>query len=718
MKLKLALIGLAILGGGLAFASLSGGGSLRAQTSLAPLAALANISVDTTLDTIADDGQCALREAIIAANTDTATGGCAAGSGADTIGFASSLPQPATFTLTLIGADEDSAATGDLDITSVITVEGLGANQIIMDGNDTDRVFDVLSGANLTVSGVTVRNGNPGAAAEGSGIQSAGRLNFSDGVVTLNQGNGITNAGGLAVLANVNVTNNQGYGIYNFKLGALTYTGGEVSANQNGGIYNTVATATLNSISVINNTGAGGIANVGSATSRLTVMNSLIKDNSSSTNGGGIRSDGTQNIADIRNSTISSNQAALAGGGVFNFGIMTLIGNTIENNNARTGGGVHHFGGQISMSNATISGNTVSDNGGGLYNRDSATLVNITLSGNSANGQGTGGNIFNDTASISIRNTIVTGSDTDGNCFNSEGFVSSLGHNLDSGNTCGFTGVGDLTNTNPMLAALQNNGGPTFTLALLAGSPAIDGGTNSSCPNTDQRGYSRPVDGNSDGSPICDIGAYEVAGLPPTPTKTATPTGTATATPSSTNTPTSTSTATSSSTPSESPTPTQTVTATPSSTNTSTSTPSATSSSTPTETPTDFPTRTPVPSSTAGKVTGGGAVQLSDKSGKMTFGFNVKYSSNDSFPSGNLQFVDHVNGLRLHASTFDLLIIDGDHAIITGIGIVNGEVTVNFTLHVYDHGEPGSSDQFIIEIPTLDGYSAGGTLSGGNITIH
>jgi len=83
-----------------------------------------------------------------------------------------------------------------------------------------------------------------------------------------------------------------------------------------------------------------------------------------------------------------------------------------------------------------------------------------------------------------------------------------------------------------------------------------------------------------------------------------------------------------------------------------------------------------------------------------------------------LQFVDHINDLRLNASSFDILSIDGDHAIIMGTGVVNGEVTVDFTLNVYDHGEPGSSDQFFINIPELDGYSAGGTLSGGNIMIH
>ena len=85
--------------------------------------------------------------------------------------------------------------------------------------------------------------------------------------------------------------------------------------------------------------------------------------------------------------------------------------------------------------------------------------------------------------------------------------LSSQGNNLESANTCGLNAAGDKINANPKLGPLQNNGGTTWTHALLAGSPAIDGGTNSGCPATDQRGVSRPIDGDHDGSAVCDIGA-------------------------------------------------------------------------------------------------------------------------------------------------------------------------------------------------------------------
>jgi hypothetical protein len=87
--------------------------------------------------------------------------------------------------------------------------------------------------------------------------------------------------------------------------------------------------------------------------------------------------------------------------------------------------------------------------------------------------------------------------------------ITSNGHNLDSDNTCNLTAVGDLPDTDPRLGPLQDNGGPTLTHTLLFGSPAMDAADNSACPATDQRGFTRPMDGDGDGTPTCDIGAFE-----------------------------------------------------------------------------------------------------------------------------------------------------------------------------------------------------------------
>ncbi len=295
-----------------------------------------------------------------------------------------------------------------------------------------------------------------------------------------------------------------GFGILNQNLAVLKFDGGTVSGNQGGGIANVSSSATLSKLTVSGNTAGGGVRNQGATATHLTLNGSTVVGNTA-TNGGGISNGGVGAVIDIRSTSIAANTASVSGGGVFNNGIMTVSGSTLNGNQARSGGGIDHFGGNLSLTNDTLSGNAASDNGGGLYNRGAAILTNVTFSGNTANGPGTGGNIFNDTAQIALRNTIVANSDGDGNCFNSDGFVTSSGHNLDSGNTCGFVSPGDLTATDPMLGPLHANGGPTLTHALLPDSPAIDHANRLSCPVMDQRGVSRPQGSG------CDIGAFEAA---------------------------------------------------------------------------------------------------------------------------------------------------------------------------------------------------------------
>ncbi|NWG07296.1 MAG: hypothetical protein HXY35_11505 [Chloroflexi bacterium] len=423
-----------------------------------PASAAATIAVTTTTDSLAEDGLCSLREAVISANTDTATGNCPAGNGADVIVFDASLPDPAVFSLTLTGANEDSAATGDLDLTGALHIQGAGTERIVIDGNGTDRVFDIRPGATVTISGVTVRNGNPGSGANGGGV---------------------------------------------------IVTGGTPRA-------------------------------------KLTLLNSVVTGNTAVI-GGGIQNAGNGATAVIQDTQVVSNSAVTSGGGIANSGDLTILNSTLAQNQARSGGGIEHSGFSLKLTNVTVSGNSVSDNGGGLYNRGDAILLNVTFHGNTASGPDTGGNLFNDNASLAVKNSILAASNADGNCFNNEGTMVSQGNNLESGDTCGFHAGGDLINTDPMLGPLQDNGGFTLTHALLAGSPAIDAGTNNGCPSTDQRGVSRPVDGELDGTLTCDIGAYEFDAVTNTPTASPTahptdsPTPTLTAlAPTATHTPTST----------------------------------------------------------------------------------------------------------------------------------------------------------------------------------
>jgi hypothetical protein len=128
---------------------------------------------------------------------------------------------------------------------------------------------------------------------------------------------------------------------------------------------------------------------------------------------------------------------------------------------------------------------------------------------------------------VTLRNTILSNAPS-ANCFQGLGTLVSSGNNLSSDATCAasLTGPGDLNNTNPLLGPLANNGGPTQTHALLAGSPAIDAAGGCPPPATDQRGVVRPQ-----GS-ACDIGSFEFQGVGPTATPTATgPVPTSTPTP-------------------------------------------------------------------------------------------------------------------------------------------------------------------------------------------
>ena len=443
-------------------------------TKIKPGAYLFTVTKTTdTADGICDS-DCSLREAIMAAN---------ASPGTDTI----MLPA-GTYTLTITGIDEDGSAIGDLDITDHLTIKGSGAADTIIDGGGIDRVFHVdptSSEITVDISELTIRNGS---APNAANIEN--RL-----------GGGIDNLGTLT-LTNVAVSDN-----------TATFVGGS-----GGGLSNT-GTLVLNSVTVSDNTGyfAGGIHNTGT----MTLINSSISNNTSS---GAIGSAGgiwNQGNATLMNSAVSGNTARV-GGGIRNLNphILTLINTTISVNTASStrGGGIYNEG-VLEITNSTLSGNIANTDGGGIFNSNLVALASVTIGGNEAT-TGQGGGIYNE-AEIQIETTILSNNTASGVANNCElptgGNFTEFGYNLEDANTCGFTGTGDIINTDPLLGPLQDNGGPTFTHALPVGSPAIDAGNPSGCTDidgvtdltTDQRGFTRPMDGDGDGDAVCDIGAYE-----------------------------------------------------------------------------------------------------------------------------------------------------------------------------------------------------------------
>ncbi len=258
----------------------------------------------------------------------------------------------------------------------------------------------------------------------------------------------------------------------------------------------------------------GGIRNSGT----VSITNVRVEDNIIRQHGGGICNHGTLTITD---STVSNNRNVFGGngGGIYNTGVATLTNVTVAGNltDVGDGSGIYNSG-ILTVSNSTISGNELAGSldilrGGGIANSGTATLTNVTIAGNQASTSGGGIRNAPD-ASITLINTIVA-NNIAGNC---DGSVISQGHNLSSDDSCGFTSPGDLSETDPRLGPLADNGGLTQTHALLAGSPAIDAADNAACPTQDQRGVARPQ------GDACDIGAYEaVVSATPTPTLTPTP---------------------------------------------------------------------------------------------------------------------------------------------------------------------------------------------------
>ncbi len=372
-------------------------------------------------------------------------------------------------------------AGGGLRIAADLTLQGAGAGVTYIDASAApgDTVVEI-AGATVHISGMTILQGGTGLGpgSRGSGITNSGTLVLTDvtlrGSIECCGGGGIVNGpGAFASLTGATVSGNRGF---------------ETGGIQNSGIM------TLTNVSVSGNDGGGGIRNDGT----LTVTSSTISGNFGET-GGGLFNTGT---ATVTNSTISGNQSR-DGGGIGNQGTLTVINSTLSGNLGGIDGGGLFNAGSATIINSTLSGNSSPD-GGGIKNRGTLAVTSSTISGNLAFDveDPTADGIVNAAGgAATLRNTIVANS-AFRNCL---GTFTSLGHTLDTGTTCGFTGFGDIGNASPLLGPLQNNGGPTQTQAPLAGSPAIDAGDIAGCPATDQRGIARPQ-----GS-ACDIGAYEVA---------------------------------------------------------------------------------------------------------------------------------------------------------------------------------------------------------------
>jgi hypothetical protein len=392
--------------------------------------------------------------------------------------------------------------TGELVIDKSLDIEGLGAASLTVSGGGATRVFDIEnSSASVTIAGLTITGGR---ADNGGAIYNAGTLTINACTISGNstgwKGGAIVNSGTMT-FTNSSITGNSTYdgdggGIINS--GTMTFTNSSVTGNVAG---------TDSGWWGHGGGDGGGVYNSGT----MTLTNSSVNDNISNR---GYSSDFHYSVW------------AGDGGGIYNgSGTITLTNSTVAGNSyGDRGGGIYNDSGKVSLINSTVAANQPSSEwygvgGGGIYNGSGTViLTNSTVAANQsiAEWQGGGGGIRNDSGTVSLAASIVAGNSAPaGQAQDGMGAFGSLGHNL-IGNQDGSSGwiATDLLDVHPMLGPLQDNGGPTMTMAPLTGSPAIDaGGTDLPVdPITreplaiDQRGdgFSRMANGK------LDIGAVEV----------------------------------------------------------------------------------------------------------------------------------------------------------------------------------------------------------------
>ncbi len=406
----------------------------------------------------------------------------------------------------VVPAGNYTVVSAELAITKSLTISGAGAaTTIISSAGASTRVFHASGSGNaIAITGVTITGGHPptsaGVVTGGGVLNDAAKLTLSDDIVSDNTADadaaGTGGNGGIA----------EGGGVFSGDGGTLIVKDTEITDNH--------ATAVGAANKFGGSVGGGGIDTGGTQT----IEGSRFTANTANANGGagalGGISDGgglevaaagptvllastfDDNLADASAGSGGSPGGIAEGGGAFmvtNAPVISAANVTFTDNVARTtaGGSVEAGGLSFGSNSPTI------------------TLTNATLSANTVtDGPGTdaeGGDAALGGPNTQVENTIVSAGVADPGFENCVGSPLSVGGNVDSLDQCNFHAGSDHVNIDPLLGPLADNGGPVATMALEAGSPAIDSGLNSGCPSTDARGVLRPA------GVRCDSGAFEVA---------------------------------------------------------------------------------------------------------------------------------------------------------------------------------------------------------------
>ena len=455
--------------------------------------------------------------------------------------------------------------TGPLIIDKSLIIESDIANPMKVSGSNQSTVMEIASGTDVTLRNLIVKDGLESTCA---GINSSGMLQL-DGVTVIDNrasffGGGLCVFGAGVTIDNSRFINNQVSSVFRDGMRGSS-NGGAIFASANSIIIK-------NSEFMGNEAGAGGISDLyqvhssdasDSAIGKIEISNSTfdgsvlngpfstkpassLKIENTTFDGGELMNGGqmTATKLTVRNGAGFSNTWA--------DGSAKISDSLFENNTSWNGGGIEN-GGILELSNSAIVSNTATNRGGGISNYGVMTLTNVTISGNqggapfdgaSAIHQETVFSVFsypqpltylnnvtiagNGGASpnvlsadlhnrIQFRNTIIADNSNANNCSQPSGQSAgqSLGNSLSDDMTCSMNNASDISNAgNALLSALSYGGADTPTHALTSGSGAIDAGDPATCAAFDQRGFSRPVDGNSDDIAICDMGAYEYLAMP------------------------------------------------------------------------------------------------------------------------------------------------------------------------------------------------------------
>ncbi len=449
--------------------------SIALMSSWQGTAHAATLTVNTAVDENDHSctvGGCSLREAV-----EVAASG-------DTIDF--SLTYPATLALT----------NGPIVIDKNLTLSGPGASSLTISGSNASRVLNINAGVTVSISGVTISNANVAGVDEapeyGGGIRNQGALTVNDCVLSNNRVRNVAFGAAIANLGTLTVNH-------------TTFSGNHTEPFQgfggSGGAIRNQGALEIND-SLFSGNYCDGMGGAIQNLAALTVSRTTFSGNSAGVNGGAITNH-VSATATVDASTFSNNHTDGQGGALTTYpqGSATVTNSTFSGNTAsgtypNGQGGAIDSACTLTLTNDTFWNNSASQYGGAIKNWSPLTLTNVTFFGNQASVSG--GNISN-SGTVTARNTILAGATAGGNCV---GTIADGGGNLrwPSGDASCTGAFGD-----PKLGTLQDNGGPTWTMALGAESAASGIGVAANCPATDQRGQPRP---NPPGS-ACDAGAYE-----------------------------------------------------------------------------------------------------------------------------------------------------------------------------------------------------------------